>query len=171
MLTASFTFKGQTVSVDFKVNSVAELTPYTEKTYYYSSVDGVFFQADNAGKLTVVDDPLSEIFGKTTDFSDLFVVYDENGDAIKVDVTNNMLVDVPTARTEYLDTYIDLYTDEEHYIMGTWFKMIDEDLYQARCGHLITEESGDILDELTEEEEKKTTQELIDEALSRKNKQ
>ena len=69
------------------------------------------------------------------------------------------------------DINIDLYTDEEHYIMGTWFKMIDKDLYQARCGHLITEESGDIPDELTKEEEKKTTQELIDEALSRRNKQ
>jgi hypothetical protein len=65
------------------------------------------------------------------------------------------------------DIDIDLYDDDDGYI-GKWFRQAQEDLYQARCGHLITEESGDIPDELTEEEEKKTTQELIDEALKRR---
>lgn len=69
------------------------------------------------------------------------------------------------------DIDIDLYSDEEHEKIISYFSIAQEDLYQARCGHLITEESGDISDELTEEEEKKTTQELIDEALSRRNKQ
>ena len=66
------------------------------------------------------------------------------------------------------DIDIDLYSDEEHEKIISYFLIAQEDLYQARCGHLITEESGDIPDELTEEEEKKTTQELIDEALKRR---
>ena len=110
-ITASFSFGGQTVDVPFKVNSVAELTAYEEKTYYVSTIDGVFFQADNNGKFTIVDDPLSEIFGNATDFSDLFVAYDSEGNALEIDVTNGMFNGIPTNKKGFLDTYIDLYTD------------------------------------------------------------
>ena len=59
---------------------------------------------------------------------------------------------------------IDLYTDEEDKYISIWFKQAQEELYQARVGHLITEENPEPKDELTEEEEKCSIQELIDKA-------
>ena len=57
---------------------------------------------------------------------------------------------------------IDLYTDEEDKFISIWFRQAQEELYQARVGHLITEENPEPEDELTKEEEQYSIQELID---------
>ena len=65
---------------------------------------------------------------------------------------------------EFANLDVDLYTNEEIAQLVKWYKEGLEELYQARVGHLITEENPEPKDELTEEEEKCSIQELIDKA-------
>ena len=63
---------------------------------------------------------------------------------------------------EFANLDVDLYTNEEISQLIKWYKEGLNELYQARVGHLITEENPEPKDELTKDEEQYSIQELID---------
>ena len=65
---------------------------------------------------------------------------------------------------------VDINDDTGSGYITKWFRQAQEELYQARVGHLITEENPEPKDELTKDEEQYSIQELIDIAKKKNNK-
>ena len=111
-LTATYNRDGRIITREFNVLAVPELTTF-ETEYYFSSKTGEFFSMNDKSKeLTVVNDPLNILFGKTISGSDLYAAYDKAGNPLDITSEPGKLLGLQTISDGYLDTFIDIYSQD-----------------------------------------------------------
>ena len=111
-LVATFNRDGRVITREFKVIAVPEAQEL-DTEYYFSAKSSEFFSIDDAtGQLTLVNDPLSVLFGKNISGSDLYAAFDSVGNPLDIVSEPGKLLGLNTISDGYLDTFFRIYSKD-----------------------------------------------------------